>query len=68
MGRVSLLDNFFANYHTKAKDKKWWWRLFVNFLDVAIVNTWKLHRISNESTINSQDFQSVMSMSMLQTF
>ena len=42
MGGVDLLDNFVAKYRITVKGKKWWWPLFINFIDVALCNAWNL--------------------------
>jgi hypothetical protein len=43
MGGVDLHDNAVANYRIAIRGKKWWWTLFINGLDCAIVNAWKMH-------------------------
>jgi DNA excision repair protein ERCC-6 len=45
MGGVDLLDNFVAKYRIAVKGKKWWWPLFINYVDVALANAWRLHRL-----------------------
>ena len=45
MGGVDLLDNFVAKYRIAVKGKKWWWPLFTNYVDVALCNAWRLHRL-----------------------
>jgi hypothetical protein len=43
MGGVDLLDRFMSNYRTVFRSKKWWWPLFVNGLNMAVVASWRLH-------------------------
>lgn len=45
MGGVDLLDNFVAKYRIAVKGKKWWWPLFINYIDLALANAWRLHRL-----------------------
>jgi len=45
MGGVDLLDSFVAKYRIAVKGKKWWWPLFTNYVDVALCNAWRLHRL-----------------------
>lgn len=47
MGGVDLMDNFVAAYRIRVRGKKWWWPIFVNFVDVAVVNAWLLRRIAH---------------------
>lgn len=44
MGGVDLLDNLMATYHAPVTGKKWWWPLFINYVDVNLCNAWLLHR------------------------
>lgn len=45
MGGVDLLDKQISLYRTRIRSKKWWWPIFTQFLDVAIVNTWRLYQV-----------------------
>lgn len=47
MGGVDLLDKQVSLYRTRIRSKKWWWPLFTQFLDVSVVNTWRLYNIVN---------------------
>jgi len=51
MGGVDLLDNFVAKYKIAVKGKKWWWPLFKNYIDVALSNAWRLHRLVHGSEV-----------------
>ena len=42
MGGVDLADNTLANYCIHIRGKKWWWPIFSNYIDVCMVNAWKL--------------------------
>ena len=43
MGGVDLMDRLLSAYRPRIKGKKWWWNLFVNALNIAVVAAWKLH-------------------------
>ena len=43
MGGVDILDSFMANYRPVIRSKKWWWPLFVNAINMAVVAAWKVH-------------------------
>lgn len=66
MGGVDLHDNGVANYRIKIRGKKWWWPLFINMIDSAAVNAWKIHNIANESNMPLLDFKSYIARSLLQ--
>ena len=43
MGGVDQFDNAINKYRIGIRGKKWYWPLFTNVLDAAMVNAWKLH-------------------------
>ena len=43
MGGVDLLDRLLGAYRPRIKAKKWWWNLFINAVNIAVVAAWKLH-------------------------
>ncbi|XP_065313258.1 piggyBac transposable element-derived protein 3-like [Gordionus sp. m RMFG-2023] len=47
MGGVDLCDNLISTYRIKIRGKKWWWPIFTNFIDVALVNSWKIWKFVN---------------------
>ena len=49
MGRVDLLDKQFTLYRTRIRGKKWWFQIFTQMLDVAVVNCWRIHNIVNKN-------------------
>lgn len=66
MGGVDLHDNAVANYRINIGGKKWWWPLYINAIDSAIVNAWKLHRIVyKEKPIAQLDFRSELVRSLI---
>lgn len=65
MGGVDLHDNGIANYRIKIRGKKWWWPLFINMIDSAIVNSWKIFKIANNSNISQLTFRSSLVLSLL---
>lgn len=67
MGGVDLHDNAVANYRINIRGKKWWWPLFINLIDGAVVNAWKLHRLIYDEKPRSQiDFRSELARCLLQ--
>lgn len=67
MGGVDLLDNFVSNYRINIKGKKWWWPIFVNCIDIAKVNAWKLYREFVDSKTTLLDFQRAIAVSLLKS-
>lgn len=48
MGGVDLLDRMLGSYRPMLRNKKWWWNLFVNALNMAVVAGWILHSATHE--------------------
>lgn len=55
MGGVDLFDQSFNNYKVRIRSKKWWWPLFVYFLNTSAINAWRLY-ISLKGQIPLLDF------------
>lgn len=48
MGGVDLLDRLLGAYRPQIKGKKWWWPLFVNSLNMAVVASWRVHCVTSD--------------------
>ncbi len=44
MGGVDLVDNSEKNYAITSRVKKWYWALYTWFLNIAMVQAWRLYR------------------------
>lgn len=67
MGGVDLHDNAIANYRIRIRGKKWWWPLFTNLIDSAIVNSWKIYNTANEEKMSQLDFRSYLVMTLMKS-
>lgn len=52
MGGVDLLDQAANNYRVCIRGKKWWWPLFTQMLNVAVVNSWKIHQLIADEPVD----------------
>ena len=43
IGGVDLCDRLLLAYRPRIKGKKWWWNLFINTINTAVVASWKIH-------------------------
>ncbi|KAL3244290.1 hypothetical protein MRX96_018912 [Rhipicephalus microplus] len=43
MGGVDVMDRLLGSYRPRLRRKKWWWNLFSNGLNMAVVAGWLLH-------------------------
>lgn len=52
MGGVDLMDRLLSSYLPRIKSKNWWWSLFINAIDIAVVTAWKVHcKVQHSSLI-----------------
>nr|CAH7747083.1 unnamed protein product [Callosobruchus chinensis] len=57
MGGVDLHDQSVNNYRISVRGKKWWWVLFTNAINMAVVNAWRLYQLSSEEPMGLFQFQ-----------
>lgn len=67
MGGVDLHDAFTAKYRIKVKGKKWWWLPFTNMIDTAIVNSWRLYRLTHDDRQDLLHFRRLIATTLLKT-
>ena len=67
MGGADMLDNFVAKYMISMKGKKWWWSLFINFIDVSLCNAWSLHRVIHGKELDLLEFRRQVAISLLKS-
>ena len=56
MGGVDLCDNLVTNYQTRVSGKKWQWPIFTNYIDVTLINAWKLSKACSSENKKSLEF------------
>ena len=49
MGNVDMLDKQVSLYRTRIQREKWWFPIFTQMLDIAIVNCWRIYNPVNEN-------------------
>lgn len=52
MWGVDLLGKAVNNYRVRIRGKKWWWPLFTQMLNTAIISAWKIHQIIVDEPID----------------
>lgn len=58
MGGVDLLDRLLGSYRPKLRSKKWWWNLFANGLNMAVVAAWRLQcHLLGKQALSHLDFR-----------
>lgn len=68
MGGVDLLDSIIGRYRIAMRSKKWYFKLFYHFLDMALVNAWLLYRrvYGNNVTIPLAKFRQEIVVALCQ--
>lgn len=66
MGGVDLLDAHIARYRVEMRSKKWYFKMFYHFFDVAMVNAWILYKKvnSDEKYMPLKDFRQEIAVSL----
>ena len=56
-GGVDLLDMLLGSYRPNLRSKKWWWPLFSNALNIAVVAVFKIHKKTCVDQLSHLDFR-----------
>ena len=56
-GGVDLLDMLLGSYRPNLRSKKWWWPLFSNALNIAVVAVFKIHKKTCVDQLSRLDFR-----------
>jgi DNA excision repair protein ERCC-6 len=68
MGGVDLLDRLLGTYRPHFRSKKWYWNLFNNALNMAVVAGWILHTSVHKNTaqvLSHLDFRREVTLNLL---
>ena len=69
MGGVDRSDRMVRTYSVSRPSKKWWFRLFYYFLDMAVANSFILYNNSpNHDELSELDYIKQLSLSLIATF
>ncbi|CAB0010887.1 unnamed protein product, partial [Nesidiocoris tenuis] len=68
MGGVDLMDSHLGRHHIRIKTRKnWYRRLFYHLLDMAIINSWIIHRrVSRKRKTSTSDIRNDSAKEMTQ--
>lgn len=65
MGGVDLMDQLLALYPLRRRNKKWYIRVFMHFMDVAIVNSWILFKKQTNASIDLLEFKASVARGLI---
>jgi hypothetical protein len=69
MGGVDRSDRMVRTYSVSRQSRKWWFRLFYYFLDMAVANSFILYNNSaNRDKLNELDYVKQLSLALIGTF
>ena len=57
IGGVDLFDMLLGSYRPNLRSKKWWWPLFANALNIAVVAAFKIHKKVCVDQLSHLDFR-----------
>ena len=68
MGGVDVCDRMLAFYRPRLRSKKWWWNIFSNILNLAVVAAFRFHQHTNRSqAISHLQFRREIARAMIKT-
>ena len=59
------MDRLLEAYRPTIRAKKWYWPLFVNFLNTTVVTAWKIHCQIGDKKITYIDFRRQVTLCLL---
>lgn len=66
MGGVDLLDRMLSSYRPKLRSKKWWWNLFSNVVNMAVVASYRFYQhINPNNSISHLEFRRQISLALV---
>ncbi|XP_027899099.1 piggyBac transposable element-derived protein 2-like [Xiphophorus couchianus] len=65
MGGVDLVDQCVAMYPHRRRNKRWYIRVFFHFLDVTVVNAWRLYLMSGLEKMNLLIFKASVARALI---
>ena len=66
MGGVDLMDRLLASYRPSIRGKKWYWPLFTNTLNIAVVAAWRFLCATNNTKLSHLEFLRPITMTLPQ--
>jgi len=67
MGGVDRADQNISLYRSSIRGKKWYFPLFTHFVDMAVQNSWRLHKF-NGGKLDHLSFRRIIAVGILESF
>lgn len=68
MGGVDVLDKLLSSYRPQLRNKKWYWNLFANALNIAATASWIIYRdIHGKNSMPHLEFRRDITMNLLRS-
>lgn len=68
MGGVDVMDRLLGSYRPRLRNKEWYWNLFSNVLNVAVVASWRAHQeVVGKGALDHLTFRRHITSSLLKS-
>ena len=67
MAGVGLMERLLASYKPTIRGKKWYWLLFTNMSNIAVVAAWRSHCATNNTKLSYLEFLRHITMTLWQS-
>ena len=67
MAGVDLMERLLASYRPTIRGKKWYWPLFTNMFNIAVVPAWRSYCATNKLMLSHLEFLRHITMTVLQS-
>ena len=67
MSEVDLMERLLSSYRPTIRGKKWYWPVFTNMLNIAVVPAWRSHCATNNTKLSHLEFLRHITMTLLQS-
>ena len=65
MGGVDLMDRLLESYRPTIRGKKYYWTLFINFLNVTVVAAWRIYCRIGQQKVSHLKFRRQVTLCLL---
>ena len=65
MGGVDVMDRLLGSYQPIIRDKKWYWPLIINAINISVAAAWRVHCAIQEKSMTQLEFRREITICLL---